>query len=58
VSYSARGKTKILTLPPSLVPAVRAALRRYRQGVRRLERQADAGLRALNRQLRQRRFLR
>jgi hypothetical protein len=58
LSYSARGKTKILTLPPSLVPAVRAALRRYRQGVQRLERQAQAGLRQLARQLSQRRSTR
>jgi hypothetical protein len=41
-----------LTLPPSQVPGIRTALQRYRQGLRRLERQADAGLRQLARQLR------
>jgi hypothetical protein len=53
LSYSHRGKTGILTLPRSQVPRIRTALLRYRQGVRRLERRADAGLRQLARQLRQ-----
>jgi len=53
LSYSQHGKTKILTLPPAQVPQVRAALRQYRQNQQRLERQADAGLRQLARQLRQ-----
>jgi len=53
LSYSQRGKTGILTLPHSQVPRIRTALQRYRQGVRRLERRADAGLRQLARQLRQ-----
>ena len=52
LSYSRRGKTSLLTLPPSQVPRIRAALQRYRQGLRRLERHADAGLRQLARQLR------
>ena len=56
LSYSDRGKTNLLTLPQAHVPKVRAALQRYRQGVRRLERQANAGLRQLARQLRQNRF--
>ena len=55
LSYSRRGKTGLLTLPPSQVPRIRTALQRYRQGLRRLERQADAGLRQLARQLRHRR---
>lgn len=53
LSFSQRGQTKILTLRPSLVPQVRAALRRYHQNQRTLERQANAGLRQLARQLRQ-----
>lgn len=53
LSYSQRGKTKILTLPPDQVPQVRTALKRYHQGQQRLERQADAGLRQLARQLQQ-----
>ena len=52
LSYSRRGKTDILTLPPRQVPRIRTALQRYRQGLRRLERRADAGLRQLARQLR------
>jgi hypothetical protein len=51
LSYSQRGKTSILTLPPPQVPQVRAALRRYHQGLRRLQRRADAGLRQLARLL-------
>jgi hypothetical protein len=53
LSYSRRGKTSLLTLPPRQVPKIRTALKRYRQGLRRLERRADAGLRLLARQLRQ-----
>jgi len=53
LSYSQRGKTKILTLPPDWVPQVRSALKRYHQSQQRLDRQADAGLRHLARQLRQ-----
>jgi hypothetical protein len=53
LSYSQRGQTKILTLPPGWVPQVRAALQRYHQSQQRLQRQADAGLRQLARQLRQ-----
>lgn len=58
LSYSLRGQTKLLTLPPALVPKVRAALQRYQQGARRLERQANAGLRRLARQLRHHRSAR
>ena len=53
LSYSQGGQTKILTLPPGQLPGVRAALKRYRQAVRGIERQADAGLRQLARLLRQ-----
>jgi hypothetical protein len=51
LSYSQRGKTKILTLPPGCLPQVRAALRCYHQDQQRLERQADAGLRQLAQRL-------
>jgi len=53
LSYSQGGQTKILTLPPALVPQVRRALGRYHQGQRRWERQAQSGLRRLARLLRQ-----
>jgi hypothetical protein len=53
VSYSRRGKTRLLTLPRGQVPKIRTALKRYRHGLQRLERRADAGLRQLARQLRQ-----
>ena len=52
LSYSQRGKTRILTLPAAQVPQVRAALKRYHQRLQRLERQAEAGLRQLARWLR------
>jgi hypothetical protein len=53
LSYSQRGQTKILTLPRALVPQVRAALRRYLHSQKRLQHQANAGLRQLAGQLRQ-----
>jgi hypothetical protein len=53
LSFSQRSKTKILTLPRALVPQVRAAITRYLQNQKRLERQANAGLRQLARRLRQ-----
>ncbi len=58
LSYSHRGKTKLLTLPPDLVPKVRAALKRYRQDLGDLEHQANAGLRWLAGHLRQNRSTR
>jgi hypothetical protein len=58
LSYSQNGKTKLLTLPPALVPQIRAALKRYRRQGLRLERQANAGLRQLTRHLRQARLAR
>jgi hypothetical protein len=39
-------------LPKAMVPQVRAAIRRYLQSHKRLERQANAGLRQLAGQLR------
>ena len=53
LSLSAQGKTSILTLPPDLLPEVRAALQRYRRQQQSLERQAEAGLRQLARRLQQ-----
>ena len=58
LSYSQRGKTKLLTLPAAHLPKIRAALKRYRRGVRRLELQANAGLRQLARLLHQTRSVR
>jgi hypothetical protein len=40
LSYSLRGKTKIITLPPADVPEVKKALRRYRQALQSLHQQA------------------
>ena len=51
LSFSQQGQTKILTLTPDRLAAVRAALQRYRQAQRALEQQANAGLRQLTRQL-------
>jgi hypothetical protein len=51
LSFSQQGKTKILTLTPDRLAAVRAALQRYRQAQRALEQQANAGLRQLTRTL-------
>ena len=51
LSFSQKGKTRILTLTPNEVPAVRRALRRYHQAQDRLGNQADKGLRILERYL-------
>lgn len=53
LSFSAQGKTSMLTLTPELLPEVRAALQRYHRQQRDLERQAEAGLRQLARRLQQ-----
>jgi hypothetical protein len=47
LSFSQRGKTRIRTLRPAQLPAVRAALRRYQQAQAQLEGRALAGLRRL-----------
>ena len=44
LSFSRRGKTRILTLRPAQLPAVRAALRRYQQAQAQLEGRILAGL--------------
>ena len=50
VSFSQKGKTRILTLLAAQLPAVRAALRRYQQAQAQLESRAVAGLRRLAQQ--------
>ncbi len=50
LSYSQRGKTRLITLRPADLPPIRAALRRYHQAQAALERQATAGLRQLRQQ--------
>jgi hypothetical protein len=51
LSYSEGGRTRFLMLPDDQVPAVRAAVDRYRAHKARLEEQANAGLAALVAQL-------
>ena len=52
LSYSQNGKTRIVTLPASEVPRVRAGLKRYQQALRQLERAAMRGIEELKRELR------
>ena len=47
LSYSVRGRTKMLTLSAEEVPAVRRAVTRYRKTVRDLEAEARADLEVL-----------
>ena len=51
LSYSQEGKTHILTLPAEEVPGVKAALKRYQQAQRGLEKQALQGIEGLKRRL-------
>lgn len=53
LSLTSHAKTKLLTLPPTFVPPVAAALKRYRQRRLALERQANAALKELARHLHQ-----
>jgi hypothetical protein len=53
LSFSTKGRTRILTLTPDLLREVRLALQRYRRQQQSLERQAEAGLRQLARCLQQ-----
>jgi len=55
LSYSLRGVTRILTLPPSEVPLAQAALDRYKQAMAKLDGQALAGIRAMERRIRKER---
>lgn len=47
LSYSEAGKTRFVMLPPTEIRVVRAAVNRYRTEKARLERQGDAGRKAL-----------
>jgi len=47
LSYSVAGRTKMLTLSPEEVPAVAAAVARYRSAVKALEAESRAELDAL-----------
>lgn len=51
LSYSLGGATRLLTLRPQDVPEVKAALKRYRQALSALDREALAGIRALKRRI-------
>jgi hypothetical protein len=53
LSFSTKGKTRILTLTPDLLPEVRDALQRYHCQQQNLEQQAETGLRQLARRLQQ-----
>lgn len=55
LSYSLRGVTRILTLPPGEVPPAQAALGRYKEAMAKLDGQALAGIRALERRIRRER---
>ena len=52
LSVSLRNVTQLLTLRPHDLPAVRAALRRYRSAVQDLDRRALAGVKLLRQRLR------
>lgn len=47
LSYSEKGRTRLVTLPANEVPAVRAAVDRYRTEKARLDEAGDAGRAAL-----------
>lgn len=47
LSYSSGGRTRLVMLPADQVPAVRAAVERYRVAQARLEADGDAGREAL-----------
>ena len=51
LSYSQKGKTRIVTLSPKDLPGVRAGLKRYQQALRGLEKEAMRGIEALKRSL-------
>lgn len=51
LSFSQKGKTRILTLTAKEVPTVRRALRRYHRAQDQLAQEADQGLRILERYL-------
>lgn len=47
LSYSERGRTRLVMLPAAQVPAVRAAVERYRAAQAKLDAQGEAGRTAL-----------
>lgn len=51
LSFSQKGKTRILTLSPAELPAVRRALSHYRHAQARSDKEAARGLRLLERYL-------
>jgi hypothetical protein len=51
LSYSQEGKTRIVTLSTADVSKVKTGLKRYRQALRRLEKEAMHGIEALKRSL-------
>jgi hypothetical protein len=51
LSYSQKGKTRIVTLSAKDVPKVKAGLKRYQQALRGLEKEAMRGIEALKRSL-------
>lgn len=51
LSYSERGRTRFVMLPPGHVAAVRAAVERYRAAQAKLDAQAEAGRAALIEQI-------
>jgi len=48
LSYSLKGKTKIITLRPTDIPEVKEALRRYQQALQALQQQSLRGIRQLS----------
>jgi len=54
LSYSERGRTRVVMLPAEEVEAVRAATERYRAAKKRLEGEANTGLAQLVSRLRRR----
>ena len=51
LSYSQKGKTRMVTLSATDVPQVKAGLKRYQQALRRLDKEAMHGIEALKRSL-------
>lgn len=52
LSYSVKGRTRMVSVPASELTVIREALTRYRVAVRSLETQAMAGIESLRRSLR------
>jgi len=52
LSYSLKGKTKILTLRTTDIPEIKAALRRYRDALQALQQQTHRGIRQLSARVR------